>query len=318
MKPIWLVEDFTGKNQFLGMRGAKLSDVLIPMNRVPKWIIEDFIGEPGNGYQELITEVRNQGMECIVLDITNHFELKPNLIKDNDCVVFQGSIQLFRKLKKDLPAYPIGWQTDPHYLCSTYYPYFQKYLFNDKHVFSTVAGLKHNKWWFYSAFAKEAMIFMRPNAGDKAFTGKLLDLQDFDKFWENDVSNGSKDTDMVVVSTPKSIRGEWRYICTDKKEILGTSLYKYNDLRTYVPSAPEKATALCKQVLEIGWYPDPVFTVDICEDMDGTYWLMEMNSFTSAGTYASKKAKIVERVSQIVVEQYELLKAGERFENLLK
>jgi hypothetical protein len=194
--------------------------------------------------------------------------------------------------------------TDQNYLCSRYYPHFQKFLFNDKHVFTTVAGLKHNKWWFYSAFGKEAVIYVRPDVGDKSFSGKLLDLQDFDRFWSNAVLCNSKDEDLVVVSTPKNIIGEWRYIVTNQKAILGTSLYYYQGQRTYIPSAPEKATQLCKQILGVGWYPDPVFTIDICEDSDQNYWLMELNSFTSAGTYAAPKAPIVKRVSEIAVEEY--------------
>lgn len=268
----------------------------------PKWLIEDFTQD--SWYRDLIKEVRKQGMECVVLDITNHFELKPGLIKDNDCVVFQGSIQLFRKLKKELAAYPLGWMTDHHYLCTQYYRHFQKYLFNSKHCFSTVSALKDNKWFFYSAFGKEALIYVRPNGGDKVFTGQLLDLKDFDAFWVDDIRCNAKDVDLVMVSTPKSIRGEWRYICTSQKEILGASLYIYQGQRTYIPSAPEKATELCKEILEIGWYPDPVFTIDIVEDMDGNYWLMELNSFTSAGTYAAKKDLIVKRVSEIAVEEY--------------
>ena len=268
----------------------------------PNWLIEDFTQD--SWYRDLIKEVKKQGMECVVLDITNHFDLKPGLIKDNDCVVFQGSIQLFRKLKKELPAYPLGWMTDHNYLCSQYYRHFHKYLFNNKHCFSTVSALKDNKWFFYAAFGKEALIYVRPNGGDKAFTGQLLDLKDFDAFWEDDVKCNAKEVDLVVVSTPKNSRGEWRYICTSKKEIIGTSLYRYQGQQTYIPSAPEKATALCKEILELGWYPDPVFTIDIVEDMDGNYWLLEINSFTAAGPYAAKKDLIVKRVSEIAVEEY--------------
>jgi len=275
-----------------------------------KWLIEDFTGERdrGNGYQELIEEVRRQGMVCVVLDITNHFELKPGRIETNECLVFQGSIQLFNKLKSDLPAFPIGWMTDNNYLCTTYYPYFQQYLFNDIHIFTTVAGLKHNKWRIYSAFAKEAVVFVRPNGGNKTFTGQLLDLQDFDRFWKDDIHCGAQNNNLVVVSTPKNIRWEGRFIVTSKKEILGYSTYKYQDQRTYVPSVPEKSIELCEKILEVGFYPDPVFTVDICEDDDGGFWLMELNSFTSAGTYASKKENIVKRVSEIALEEWNNIK----------
>jgi hypothetical protein len=267
-----------------------------------KWIVENFTGD--NGYEDLIKEIRNQGMECIVLDITNHFELKPNLVNKDECVIFQGSIQLFRKLKNELKVYPIGWMTDRNYLCSRYYPHVQKYLFNDKHVLTSVSALKHNKWWYYSVFGKDALIYVRPDGGDKTFTGQLLDLQNFDRFWDDDTMCGAHLTDLVVVSTPKSIRGEWRYVVTNRKEILGVSLYKYQDQRTYIPSAPEKATDLVKEVLDIGWYPDPVFTIDVVEDTDGNYWLLEINSFTSAGTYAAPKTPIVKRVSEIAFKEW--------------
>ena len=273
----------------------------------PIWIVENFVGD--NSYEDLIEEVKKQGHKSIVLDITNHFELKPNLISSGDCVVFQGSIQLFRKLKAELPAYPVGWQTDPHYLCSNYYPYVQKYLFNDKHVFTTIAGLKHNKFWFYGAFGKEALIYVRPNGGDKSFTGKLIDLQDFDKFFvEGSSQCDAKDTDMVVVSTPKNIRWEGRFIVTSEKEILGCSTYMFQGQRTYIPSAPEGATQLVKEILKIGYYPDPVFTIDICESADGEFYLMEFNSFTSAGTYAALKPLIVKRVSEIAMAEWQKLK----------
>jgi ATP-grasp domain, R2K clade family 3 len=131
-----------------------------------------------------------------------------------------------------------------------------------------------------------------------------LDLQDFDKFWKRNGDYGVKDTELIVVSTPKNIIGEWRYIVTDQKEIIGTSLYQYGGQRTYVPSAPERATKLVKEILDVGWYPDPVFTIDIVEDNDHNYWLMEMNSFTSAGTYAAPKAPIVKRVSEIAWNQW--------------
>lgn len=275
----------------------------------PKWLIENFL-EHESWYRDLAKEVKKQGMECIVLDITNHFDLKPGLIGNNECVVFQGSIQLFRKLKKELTgAMPLGWMTDPHYLCSGYYPRFQKYLFNDRHVFTTVANLIHNKFWFYGQFGKEAVIYVRPDAGDKAFSGRLLDLQDFDKFWENDTLSNCQPDSMLVVSTPKNIVGEWRFICTKQNEIIGVSTYRYQGQSTYIPSAPENATKLCNTILELGWYPDPVFTIDICEDSDGNYWLLEINSFTSAGTYAAKKDLLVKRVSEIAVEEYNTQKA---------
>jgi hypothetical protein len=271
----------------------------------PRWCVENFTGD--NGYEDLIAEIRNQGYDCNVLDIRNHFTLQKDIFKPNDCVVFQGSIQLFRKLKKELGAIgckPIGWMTDENYLCSNYYPRFKKYLFNDNHILIPLGELLNNRWDYYANFGKEAMIFIRPDGGDKAFKGMLLDLQDFDRFFSSGVNSKLNPDDFVVISTPKNIRGEWRYICSASQDIVASSLYIYQGQRTYVPSAPEKATMLVKEILKVGWYPDPIFTIDIAEDMDGNYWLMEFNSFTSAGTYAADKTKIVKVVSELAEKCY--------------
>jgi hypothetical protein len=244
-------------------------------------------------------------MKCHVLDIRNHFELSTELLTMVDGpLLFQGSIQMFRKLKREMAVGPIGWMTDSNYLCSTYYPKFQKYLFNDWHMFSTIAGLKHNMWNIYSAFGKECMIHLRPDGGDKSFSGQLVDIQDFKKNFSDCIRFNIKDTDMVVVSTPKNIVAEWRFICSSKPEIVAVSSYMYHKNRTYIPSAPEGATKLCEEILGVGWYPDPMFTIDICEDADGNYWMMEFNSFTSAGTYAADKKRIVEVASEIALSPY--------------
>lgn len=274
-----------------------------------KWLVENFVDD--NGYAELIAEIKKQGMECHVLDIRNHFEVSWELkTMVEGPLLFQGSIQMFRKLKQELAVGPLGWMTDENYLCTNYYPKFQKYLFNDWHMFTTVAGMRANMWNIYNTFGKgakegkEGLIHIRPNGGDKTFSGQLIDIQDFQRCFSNTVKFNIKDEDIAVVSTPKNIIGEWRFICSNKPEIVAVSSYMYRGKRTYVPSAPEGATNLCKEILKVGWYPDPMFTVDICEDGDNNYWLMEFNSFTSAGTYGADKEKIVKAVSEIAVQLY--------------
>lgn len=265
-------------------------------------MIENFTGD--NGYEDLIEEVRKQGMTCHVLDITNHFELKPQLMpQEDEVVIFQGSIQMFRKLRNETKLKPLGWMTEENYLCSKYYPVFQQYLFNDKYVLVPLAALKAHKFFFYGIFGKDTMIYIRPDRGDKPFTGQLVDLQDFDRLWKNDIVSTATDSDLVLVSTPKNIVGEWRFIVTDQKEIVAVSTYLYQGNRTHVPSAPEEAFKLVRTLLEVGYYPDPVFTIDICEDSDHNYWMLEINSFTSAGTYAAKKEPIIRRVSEIASNQ---------------
>ena len=266
-----------------------------------RWIIENFTGD--NGYEDLIAEVRKQGYDCDVLDITNHFDLKVN--PKDECVVFQGSIQLAAKLKAELDTcYPVAWNTMDNYLCTKYYPKLGKYLFNDTYVMIPACELERQKWDFYRWLGKEAMLFVRPDCGDKSFKGGLIDLQDFDKEWERNYNYGMSRDEIVIVSSPKNMLGEWRFICTDEKEIIACSSYMFHGQRTYVPSAPQGATDLVKEILEVGYYPDRVFTVDIVMDNDENFWLMELNSFSSAGTYGCKKEPIVRRVSEIAQDDW--------------
>ncbi len=52
------------------------------------------------------------------------------------------------------------------------------------------------------------------------------------------------------------------------------------------------------------YYPDSVFCYDICQDGDGECFLLELTSFSSAGLYATNKAAIVKRVSEIAEAEY--------------
>lgn len=264
-----------------------------------RWLIENFTDS--EDYNELIQAVKDNGNDCYVIGRRNNFDFKPENYSEGECVLFQGSIQMTRHCKKVLPkgCSPIAFCTEENFLCSRYYEPLKQYLFNDRHRFATVKELKENVFDFYKEFGKEALIYIRPDRGDKTFSGQLLDLQDFDRFWKNAVVCNSDDNESVIVSTPKTVVGEWRFVCTSTKEILAGSTYSYQGKRTIIPFYPPKAKELVQKVLEVGYTPDYVFCVDVCEDADGNYWLMELTSFSSAGLYATKKSDIVPKVSEI-------------------
>ncbi len=180
---------------------------------------------------------------------------------------------------------------------------FKKYLFNDKHSIISLKCLNEDKYEYYAKYGKEACIFVRPDSGDKSFRAGLVDLQDFDSFY--DQFESLKD-DLVIVSTPKTIRGEWRFVVNKNKEIIAQSSYRYEGLKTLIPSAPVGATELVKELLKVGYYPDSIFCFDICEDNDGEFWLMELTSFSCAGLYACNKKQIVEAISDMATKDWEI------------
>jgi hypothetical protein len=267
----------------------------------PQWIIENFTKE--ESFLDLEKEVRAQGYD--VQTIKGDF-LKADLADYRDtCVIFNGSIEMCKIAKEVLSAQgcsPIIYCDWEKYLCTSYYPHFSEHVFNDNYVLVPMIEFQRRLYQFYGIFGKQELIFVRPNNGDKTFKAELLDIQDAPKFFEE---LDQYKHDLVLLSTPKNIIGEWRFVCTAEKEILAVSSYRYQGVLTRIPSAPHGANEKCKELLEIGYYPDSVFCIDIVQDSDGNFWMMELTSFSSAGLYSARKENIVRRVSEIAMKDYE-------------
>lgn len=258
-----------------------------------KWIIENLTKEPS--YLELSEAAKELGFD--VQDIRGDFNKSDIAHYYNEQVLFSGCIEMSKLIGAQLreqDCYPATYATFENYLCTAYYPHFGEYLFNDNYVMVPLSELKRRLYFFYGIFGKEGLLFMRPDNGDKPFKAGLFDIQEFDREYEQ--LTDYKD-ELVIISSPKNIRGEWRFLVTDRKEILAVSSYRFQGLLTKVPSAPPEATKLCKQILEVGYYPDGVFCIDIAQDNDGNCWLLELTSFSSAGLYAMEKRKVVEGIA---------------------
>jgi len=265
-----------------------------------KWIVENMVREPS--YLELVEAIKAEG--CDLKEIKGDFKYSDIQGYDDSApVIFLGSINMTDiVLQKMTGSYPVAYCNQRNYLCTKYMSHFGKYLFNDKYAIISLAELKRHLFFFYGVFGKETMIFVRPDSGQKPFQAQLVDMQDFEHFY---AQGRSIEHELVVVSSPKNIRGEWRFVVTSSQEIIAQSTYRYLGKITKIPSAPKEATELVKELLKIGYYPDTVFVLDICEDNDGNYWLLELNSFSSAGLYECNKTNIVKRVGAIAESEWE-------------
>lgn len=159
--------------------------------------------------------------------------------------------------------------------------------------------LKRNPAFYFNAFGRDGLLFVRPDSGEKVFKGTLLDVQEVDRFYERyDWARN----EIIVVSSPKNISGEWRFVVSHHGDIIALSSYRYQGQKNLSPTAPTGAITLCENVLRLGYFPDSVFCIDVAEDADGDFWVMELTSFSSAGLYACDKNAIVRRVSEIALE----------------
>lgn len=260
------------------------------------WIIENLTKE--QSYVELAEAVQNQNIDLVKINGDYYPETLDAYI-DNPNVIVAASINMTKLLREKLPLAKI-FSSFENYFCTKYYPIFGKDLFNDKYIMLPLAEFRRQKWMVYSLLTKESLVFVRPDTGDKSFTGQLLDIQEVERFF---LENETYKNDLMIISTPKIINGEWRFVVSEKQEIISVSCYRYRSLKTLVNSAPEGATNFCKNILKKEYFPDRVFCIDIAEDSEGNFWLLELTSFSSAGLYACDKNEIVKRVSDLVLNE---------------
>jgi hypothetical protein len=288
----------------------------------PTWIVENFVKEPS--FKELTAAAKELGYPLIELngdfsrDIFRQKMVEANILtagsshfqcefggEDNRCMVANGSLKMCRIITEeltDLGVHPTLLPTFERYKCSAYYSYFGPYLFNDKYCMMSLKEIVRQKYEVWGHYGKDSLIFLRPDSGEKTFQAGMVDIIDLPKLWD---ANKDVEHELMLVSTPKNVLWEGRFVVSKSRGIIASSTYRFQGKVCIIPSVPTETTAFCKQLLQkVDYVPDPVFCLDICQDTDKNCWLMELTSFSSAGLYATDKKEIITKVSEIAIEEY--------------
>jgi hypothetical protein len=266
------------------------------------WIVENFVKEPSfKGLRESIEK-----FQYPFTPIEGDYRKEMLGELTGKCVIVNGSIKMVKLLKQDLPpdCYPVSYCTFENYKCSAYYSHFGPYLFNDKYCIMSLKEVVRQKYDVWGHYGKDATVFIRPDSGEKTFQAGILDIIDLPALYD---SNKDCEHDLVLVSTPKFITWEGRFVVSKFKEIIASSTYRFQGKVCLIPSVPVEATKFCQEVLNsVEYHPDSVFCLDICRDSDGNCWILELTSFSSAGLYSTDKDRIVQKVSEIAEREYSL------------
>lgn len=253
-------------------------------------------------------------------DVATFFDL------EEDVAVF-GSIQFFQFVQQKRKSGEILWNivnpiTWDNYRCTHYYPHFGRCLLNQDYCMLPYGELDRRKKDLFDRFGNNDCIFIRPDDGEKSFSGTVLAKNAIE--WKRSMELLGFYDDMVkphtlcVVSEPRNIVREWRFVLAPHKDggfdTITGSLYKENrkvklenvDGKWDLLSSIEPDTfafAIANQMHEgkaatNPWSPDPFYTMDICETKDGGYYLMEINSLGSSGMYECNRKTILERITK--------------------
>ena len=266
-----------------------------------KWLIQKY--DDDKFIIDLIKEVKSQDMECKVIKCKPWNTIDIDQYKNEDCVVFYGTLNLGRQIQKQKGWVPGAYCNFQNLTCITYFSHWGKYLLNNHYLMMPILEIYRQSNHIYNTF-KTSYIFIRPDSGAKTFTGQLINLDNLWPQLDNILDHASMPVDQIIaiISSPKIIEKEWRCVVVNKK-VITFSQYLENDEENYKREIDKEALELANKIAQEKWQPDIAYTLDICKS-DNEYLLLEVNSFSCSGLYMCDVEPIVKEVSKAAIKEW--------------
>lgn len=149
-------------------------------------------------------------------------------------------------------------------------------------------------------------VFIKPNTDTKEFAGTVVEAKKMKEWIESMMKSGYLEESFlnaeVLVSEPKKIGCEWRLVIVDG-QIAAHSVYRQYGIVKPEIWLPKEAEDFANEAISI-YSPLDVYVLDICQIEDGSYKVIEMNTFNSAGWYACDVSKVMKSVTEFVEKKY--------------
>lgn len=267
------------------------------------WVIE------GEAFEENIDALKAElTRQEVPFELVKYIPFKeihnPKDVAPNGCVLFYGSLNLMRQLLRQKSWIPCGWCTLKNFECSTYYAYFGKFLLNQDYIMMPAVELLRQKNFVYNKMGIDDCVFVRPSSGFKEFAGAIVPFKEMN---ENVLGFGFYHENpelLTVVTTPKVIAKEWRFVVAKKKVITGSQYRLGKDVEPELVKMTCNAAVFAQNIVDAAeWEPDPIYTLDVCES-NGELYLLELNAFSTSGLYDCDLEVIVRVASEMAEEEW--------------
>ncbi len=264
---------------------------------------------------QLIAEIEKQGHEVhLVSDPKPGYRWEDEGCSYRDafpkdmCVVSHGDIELVTRVAREARWRPGAFGTVENFACSSYFTHLGEHLLNSDYIMLPFGELRRCSDFLFSTLGRDETIFVRPDSPLKLFTGQTVSLATFEADYELMSFYEFPIESLVVVSSPKTIVGEWRFVVADQKVIAGS---EYRRGETYDPQPADDLAAyeLAVAIAQADYQPDPVWVVDICKTDTGSYHLLEIGGFSFADLYSCDKEAVVREVSHVATEIWKSARA---------
>ncbi|MDB5384367.1 MAG: hypothetical protein JWM11_13 [Planctomycetaceae bacterium] len=214
------------------------------------------------------------------------------------CVVTHADIDLVQRVLADGCWTPGAFATIDHFSCVHYFSHFGRFLLNQDYAMLPFAELSRCSEFLFDTFGRDGRMFVRPDSPLKLFAGLVVSRETFAKDLDFMAFYSFPPESLVVVSSPKTIVKEWRFVVAEQS-IVASSQYKEGAESMARSGADDEAVGLANAILALGYSPDPVWVMDICETSDGRYHLLEIGGFSFANLYGCDKDAVVKAVSRM-------------------
>jgi hypothetical protein len=201
-------------------------------------------------------------------------------------VIFFGTINMANWCRKKTKWLGV-WLDPKEFECSSYYCRFGEYLINSDYLFMPLSEFLRRNTEFFDYFGDE--IFIRPNSGNKSFTGNILTRSRI-SYEIKSLSRVPLDDQMVILSSKKEIGQEYRLFVFDDKIVAGSQYHENGYLLT-LPEVPPHIMAYAQDVVKVAIFGNYVLDIGVVGDKIG---VVEINSVTCSGMYDCDVGAIVD------------------------
>lgn len=262
----------------------------------PTWIIQTNMGQDSD-IQSYVQGVRESGANIVEVEYIPFSEKLPEMNVDGPVIVY-GSVNFIQEVQK-AGLYPLGVFGDIETF--TYEKWAENY---GDMLLNSPDGIQLTTIGQFCSDMREPNedIFVRPQHDTKSLVGSVWTAGAF-KDWCIIAQTGSyagvnKDTP-IVIAKPYAIEAEWRLFIVDNKVVTVSQYYKNRKLFK-LEGAPQDILDFAEKVIN-KWNPLPVYTLDLCRSA-GNCYIVEAQSFNSAGHYACDVKKLAEAVNKVAIK----------------
>jgi hypothetical protein len=265
------------------------------------WLLEKDVSD---SHEQFIEELKNQGY---TYKETSYLKFHPReankYFPDHDCVLFRGTFNLGRDILRT-SWIPGAYMDEKNLRCSTYYTYFGQYLLNNKYFILSLGELIRRREEILEYFKSEGDLFVKPDSNIKPFHAGVFNLNVLNTMQSLGSELKRDETTLVLVSGKRAIAKEWRFFVY-KDQVITSSLYLVGEERIDEEIKGGYLVSYLSDVLKaVSWYPEALYTVDICES-EGELYVLELGSYSCAGEYGCDLSLIIEAGAKAALEDYE-------------